>query len=405
MFAHIKFVADDPADDANGRGGVRVISALFFIWFFAACIWTVNALRRPVPPDRRFPPLWLPGMLISELAPIYFVARALIAASFLALGAADRVVGVAGFWLFVLSELGLVVIMIRTVRGARDTGSAPSITSLFQVWDRLPDGVQTRVEVPYWEGLTLDIYTRSGLSHAPALVYIHPGSWMRGRPGRQARALFHRLAERGWVILDIRYPLSPDATFPDHLIGVKRALAWAKDAGRRLGIDPEKLAVSGGSSGAHLAALAALTSGRPELQPGFEDADVSVAACVPFYGIYDLLIRNPTRYDWPFIARTVMKARPGEAPELYELGSPVDQVHGGAPPFLVIHGELDSVVLPDESRHFVAALRSASVEVDHLEVKGAQHGFDAIASLRTRAVANLCADWLSARVPNHVDLG
>lgn len=382
-----------------------MISALFFTWFAVACIWTVNALRRPVPPDRRFPPLWLPGMLISELAPIYFVARALIAAAFLALGAADRAVGVAGFWLFVLSELGLVVIMIRTVRAARDTGSAPSIFSLIQVWDRLPGGVQIEVEVPYWDGLTLDLYRRPGLRDAPALVYIHPGSWMRGRPGRQARALFHRLAERGWVILDIRYPLSPAATFPDHLIGVKRALAWAKDAGRSLGIDPEKVAVSGGSSGAHLAALAALTSGRPELQPGFEEADVSVAACLPFYGIYDLLIRNPTRYDWPFIARTVMKARPTEAPELYALGSPVDQVHRGAPPFLVVHGELDSVVLAEESRHFVAALRAVSAEVDYVEVRGAQHGFDAIASLRTRAVASLCADWLSAKVPDHVDHG
>ncbi|HSM44593.1 MAG TPA: hypothetical protein VK969_06200, partial [Acidimicrobiia bacterium] len=53
--------------------GSWVISAFFFIWFAAACIWTINALRRPVPPDRRFPPLWLPAMLVSELAPIYFV--------------------------------------------------------------------------------------------------------------------------------------------------------------------------------------------------------------------------------------------------------------------------------------------------------------------------------------------
>jgi acetyl esterase/lipase len=216
--------------------------------------------------------------------------------------------------------------------------------------------------------------------------------------------MFHRLAMRGWLVLDIRYPLSPDATFPEHLIGVKRAVAWAKSEGRRLGVDPGRVVISGGSSGAHLAALAALTAGKPGLQPGFEDADVSVAACVVFYGIYDLLIRNPTRFDWPFIANTVMKARATEAPELYELGSPVDQVHPEAPPFLVVHGEYDSVVLAAESEHFVSALRAFGVDVEYLEVPGAQHGFDAIASIRSRAVANRCVEWLTLKVADHSSL-
>lgn len=377
-------------------------SALFLTWFAVACIWTLNALRRPVPPSKRLPPLWLPGMLISELAPWYFVLRALVAWAFLAVGAGDTGVGTAGLWLFVISELGLIVITARTVRGARATGRSPSALTLFQVWERRPDGVVHRAEVPYWDSLTLDTYAGEGAEQAPALVYVHPGSWMRGRPGRQARAMFYRLAKRGWVILDIRYPLSPVATFPDHLVGVKRAIAWAKSGhGASLGIDPGRVVVSGGSSGAHLAALAALTAGESELQPGFEAEDVSVAACVPFYGIYDLLVRNPTRYDWPFVARSVMKAQADEDPELYEKGSPIDQVHAAAPPFFVLHGELDSVVLPAESEHFVAALRRAGVETAYFEVPGAQHGFDAIASLRTRAVANMCVDWLMSKVSDH----
>lgn len=381
-----------------------MISAFFFTWFAAACIWTVNALRRPVPPHRRFPPFWLPAMLISELAPLYFLLRAAIAAGFLALGAADRPIGVAGIWLFGLSELGLVVLMARTVRAARDTGRSPSLWTLFKVWERLPPGVERAEQIIYWGSFTLDSYARARLVRAPTLIYVHPGSWMRGRPGRQARAMFYRLAKRGWVILDIRYPLSPDATFPEHLVGVKRAIAWAKGEGRRLGIDPGRVVISGGSSGAHLAALAALTGDETGLQPGFEHADVSVVACVPFYGIYDLLIRNPTRYDWPFIATTVMKAPAAEAPDLYRLGSPIDQVHPEAPPFLVVHGEFDSLVLPAESEHFVAVLRAAGVDVEYLEVPGAQHGFDAVASLRTRTVASLCVDWLTAKVPDHSSL-
>jgi dipeptidyl aminopeptidase/acylaminoacyl peptidase len=140
--------------------------------------------------------------------------------------------------------------------------------------------------------------------------------------------------------------------------------------------------------------LAALTWDRPDLQPGFEEADTSVIACVPHYGIFDLLIRNATRYDWPFVARHVLKARPEDAPELYRLGSPIDLVRADAPPFLVVHGDFDSVVLVEESRHFVEALKSAGASVRSHEVHGAQHGFDAISSLRTRSVDQLVAGFL-----------
>ncbi|MFZ0014668.1 MAG: alpha/beta hydrolase [Acidimicrobiia bacterium] len=374
-----------------------MISAIFFTWFFAACVWTVNALRRPVPPGRRLPPLWLPGMIVSELAPLYFVARAVIAAGFLAVGAAELGIGRAGVVLFGLSEVGLMVVMGRTFRGARATGHAPPWWSLVRLVDSLPEDVEHTKEVQYWDDLTLDILAKPGSLRAPTLIYVHPGSWMRGRPGRQARAMMHRLADLGWVVLDIRYPLSPIATFPDHLIGVKRAIAWAKSDGQGFGVDPNRVSVSGGSSGAHLAALAALTSSNPDLQPGFETADTSVVACVPFYGIYDLLVRNPTRYDWPFVARHVLKTRPDVDRDLYHLGSPIDQVHVGAPPFFVLHGEFDSIVLPAESEHFVTALRDGGVDATYFEVPGAQHGFDAIASLRTRAVAAMCVDWLARK--------
>ncbi|HEX6146146.1 MAG TPA: alpha/beta hydrolase [Acidimicrobiia bacterium] len=373
-----------------------MISALFFTWFFAATLWTVNALRRPVPPGRGLAPLWLPGMIVSELAPWLLVVRALVALAFIGAGALDLAIGRVGFALFVVSELGLLPLLARSWRSAREAGATPTPVGLFRARIGVPTGVRAIRELRYWDDLTLDVYTVPGARSAPALIYLHPGSWMRGRPGRQALPMLYRLAATGWVVLDIRYPLSPDATFPDHLIGVKRAIAWAKGEGSSLGIDPARVAIAGASSGAHLAALAALTWDHPDLQPGFEKADTSLIACAPHYGIYDLLVRNPTRYDWPFVARHVMKAQPLEAPELYRLGSPLDLVRPDAPPFLVVHGSFDSVVLAEESRVFVNALRHAGAEVDYHEVRGGQHGFDAIASLRTRSVGDLVADFLIA---------
>jgi acetyl esterase/lipase len=373
-------------------------SIIFVIWFGVALVWTVNALRRPVQPGKGIPPPWLPAMLVSELAPWLLLVRALVVVSFISMGVLEALAGQVGLALFILSELGLLVLIGRTLASARATGHNSSASSLLRIWDRLPVGVTVIPEVHYWDGLTLDVYRRPESTMAPALIYVHPGSWMRGRPGRQARAMFHLLAADGWVVLDIRYPLSPAATFPEHLIGVKHAIAWAKTGGGEYGIDPDLVAISGGSSGAHLAALAALTWDRTELQPGFEGADTSVIGCVPFYGIYDLLVRNPTRFDWPFIARYVLKADKQDAPDLYRLGSPIDQARSDSPPFLVIHGELDSVVLPEESRHFVAALERVGGRVEYHEILGAQHGFDAVASLRSRAVGRMAADWLGGIV-------
>jgi acetyl esterase/lipase len=100
-----------------------------------------------------------------------------------------------------------------------------------------------------------------------------------------------------------------------------------------------------------------------------------------------------------------MKAMPSTHPELYRLGSPLDQVRPDAPPFLVVHGEFDSIVLPAESRHFVEALEGVGGAVSYHEVLGGQHGFDAISSLRSRAVAEMCVEWLQSLVRDQETLG
>src|SRR2546430_7978143 len=142
-----------------------------------------------------------------------------------------------------------------------------------------------------------------------------------------------QLASRGWVCVTANYALSPKATFPDHLIDVKRALAWVKEHVSEYGGDPGYVAISGGSAGGHLASLAALTPNRAEYQPGFETADTTVQACVPFYGVYDFTNRDGIRGRGvgKFLERTVMKSKLGTARDAWERASAVDPVEPSAP--------------------------------------------------------------------------
>lgn len=245
----------------------------------------------------------------------------------------------------------------------------------------------------------LDVYRgRQGQDRRPVLLQIHGGGWTIGRKDQQGLPLMYHMASRGWVCVAPNYRLSPRATFPEHIIDVKRALAWVRRHAADYGADPSLVIVTGGSAGGHLAALLALTAKDRAFQPGFEDVDTSVAACVPLYGVYDLLDRNGfwgKRSLVPFLERVVMKCSPVKERACWEQASPLDRIHPAAPPFFVIHGTHDSLVPVEEARHFVRRLRAVSRNpVVYAELPGAQHAFDLFHSVRCRhavlAVARFC---------------
>ena len=245
----------------------------------------------------------------------------------------------------------------------------------------------------------LDIYkpVEPG-SGRPVLLQIHGGGWVIGQKDQQGLPLMNHLAEHGWVCVAVNYRLSPSARFPEHLIDIKRAMAWIRAHIAEHGGDPNWVAVTGGSAGGHLSALMALTAGDPELQPGFEEVDTSVAACVPFYGIYDFLDREGVRGRAQmrgFLERMVMPSSPEEDPKLWEKASPVALVRPDAPPFFVIHGTHDSLAFVEDARLFVEKLSGVSRRpVAYAEIPGAQHAFDLFHSTRSARAVNAVARFL-----------
>lgn len=252
---------------------------------------------------------------------------------------------------------------------------------------------------PHGRRNKLDLYLpRTEGKGRPVLLQVHGGAWVLGDKSQQGLPLMTYMAALGWVCVAVNYRLSPRATFPDHIVDVKRALAWVKEHIEAYGGDPDFVVITGGSAGGHLCALAALTPGDPEYQPGFEGADTSVRAAVPFYGVYDFTNRKGVgRRDMRrFLARLVFKRRFAEAREAFDRASPMSRVNADAPPFLVIHGNHDSLVPVEEARLFVDLLRGVSrAPVAYAEIPGAQHAFEVFASARTGHVVRGVARFLS----------
>ena len=247
--------------------------------------------------------------------------------------------------------------------------------------------------------LRLDIYRpRSPGARRPAIIQVHGGAWVIGFKEYQGIPLLTHLAANGWVGFNVDYRLSPRATFPDHLIDVKRALAWIRAHADELGVDPNFIVVTGGSAGGHLTALMALTADDPEYQPGFEDADTTVQAAVVFYGVFDFTNhRRPKPGSYrALLERAVMK-RPMDDVHAYERASPIERVREEAPPILVIHGSHDNLAPVKEARAFVERLRERSQSpVLYAELPGAAHAFDIFPSTRTVAVIEAVERFLES---------
>jgi len=266
-----------------------------------------------------------------------------------------------------------------------------------------PD-VERISDISYTDGgsrARLDIYRRKGvdLANAPVLVQVHGGGWTIGDKSQQGLLLMNRMAARGWVCVAMNYRLAPKHPFPAQIIDVKKAIAWTREHIASYGGDPSYLVITGGSAGGHLASLAALTPDVEEYQPGFEDADTSVSACVPFYGVYDLggvtgdraaeLMRDK------FLGPRVFRKNPREHLTDFELASPITHVSPDSPDFFVIHGANDGLVSVRQARAFVERLREVSKGVvTYLELPGTQHAFEVFSSIRSQQVIRAVERWL-----------
>jgi acetyl esterase/lipase len=426
---------------AHSRGQNQRVPLFFTIVAVLGAIAILNALR-PLKATVVVLPAFFSAWLTVELAPQLIVLTVLFTGGSAALGALEGI-GWYGGALMLLNLAGLVW-MVRQSQRAADVADAALRDWVEPVPEEEVKGLLRRffvpmafshpdvervVDLPYSEVSKrhrLDVYHRKDLpAGAPTLIQVHGGAWVIGDKREQGRPLMLHLARQGWVCFAPNYRLSPRATFPDHLIDVKRAIAWVRENGHRWGADPGFLVLTGGSAGGQLSTLCALTQNDPEYQPGFEDADTSVQGCIPYYGVYDLEAETGTKAAklrrHRLLAKLVMKTRDDEAyakasplaraaqrtpPTFHDQQNPKGSFagrdtrggsvdHEEVPAFFVIHGRNDTLVPVEEARLLVERLRAMSDQpVIYLELPGTQHAFDVFPSIRSdhvvRAVGRFC---------------
>jgi acetyl esterase/lipase len=256
---------------------------------------------------------------------------------------------------------------------------------------KISEKVEAQLDVEYGKvgekSLQLDLYKpKETKKPAPGLIFVHGGSWSGGNRKIYGYYCQH-FAEKGYVAATIDYRLSGEAPFPAAIQDVNCAIRWMRANAAKLGVDPNKIGLVGGSAGGHLVLLAAYANtDDPELEGtgGNPGVNSRVQAVIDLYGPVQLKASKSARRN------SVLKFMGGktteEAPELYAKASPFNHLTKDAPPTLILHGTVDELVSIAQSDKLAAKLGELGVPYLYDRQEGWHHGMDAVAVVNARCV-------------------
>ncbi len=216
----------------------------------------------------------------------------------------------------------------------------------------------------------------------PLVVFVQGSGW---GPQNLYAAIpqLSELAHRGYVVASVEHRPSTQATAPAQIQDVKTAIRYLRANAAKYGIDTQRVAIWGDSSGGHMAALVATTVGRAEFAtPDYADQSDAVQAVADFYGVSDLTTmgRFPSWIEHDAEGSPGSLMLGGSPPTQRDKAvahSPVTYIKADRqiPPFLLLHGDRDVIVPFNQSVGLYEALRDAGKDVVFYKVEEGNHGW------------------------------
>lgn len=244
-----------------------------------------------------------------------------------------------------------------------------------------PQGTTLIGNVPYANDTLkkhlLDIYLPPVKKEKyPVIVWIHGGAWMMNDKYADMGYMTQTLkafADSGYAVASIDYRWSTTALFPAQVQDCNQAIEFLYENAAKYKLDKDKIALMGFSAGGHLANMVALTN-NSTIKTFYADGKkpkFKIKLCLDFYGPADFNALNDNDPKSP--VSILLGASAVARPDLARVASPVTYVNRNDPPFLIVQGEKDQSVNPEQSKNLHALLIKAGVKSDIIIVPNAPH--------------------------------
>ncbi len=274
-----------------------------------------------------------------------------------------------------------------------------------------------------------DVFGATPGVHKPGVVWIHGGGLIFGSRTTPRPAFLAALLNAGITVISIDHRLAPETKLTDIVDDVHDAWRWVANQGPALfGVDPERLAVAGASSGAYLTLMSGhVVEPRPRALAAFwgfgdittpwetEPSDhylttmplISREQAMEKLGValtddpgpevdrgyFYVYCRQQGR--WPI---EVTGHDPAQEPRWFDAYCPIRNVKRGYPPSILIHGTADTDVPCQESQNMAARLREAHIECEVLTLDGIGHGLSGASPELVTSVEERAAAFLTSRL-------
>jgi acetyl esterase/lipase len=259
------------------------------------------------------------------------------------------------------------LIVILVLMGAMSIQAQPGKPNTSQIKNKWLDVAYATAS----QAQKLDIYLpEEGSGPFPVIVSIHGGAFKGGdKADGQLTPMLEGL-KRGYAVISINYRLSGEAIFPAQIYDVKAAIRWIRANAKQYKLNPDKIAVWGGSAGGHLSAMAGTSGNVKELEDlsmGNPTQSSLVLAVVDWFGPTDFLkmdeqlkasgVKNPQTHSIPNSPESELIGKNlADAPELVRKANPETYITPDDPPFLIQHGRIDHLVPYQQSENLAAKL-------------------------------------------------